>query len=123
MKNIIIALALLIGLASCTKYEDNTNSTTDVRSLPALHAVILGTTYDFPAPTDYQMWDATTDCHYYQGDLKLDVTVFLDGRVWSLPHGTLKGFTFSIVPPEGASGGIIMFTSGDFYPIEWVMVP
>lgn len=124
MFNKIIALILLTGLLSCTKYDNNTNTATDLRSLPSIHTEILGYSYDFPAPTSYQMWDATTDCTYEQNNLVFDITVGLDGKLYTLPTGKYNGQIFIITPPSSLSGATILFTGlGVQKPCVWVMVP
>ncbi len=126
MNSKIIALALLIGMASCTKYENNVNGPNDVRSLPSLHLGIsqTSTDYFFPAPTSYESWDATTDCHYVQGNLKLDVTIGLDGKIYTLPQGTYNGVTFVIKLPSAVSEAAMVFpATGQYYTVVWEMVP
>jgi hypothetical protein len=124
MKNIITALALLIGLASCNKYEDNTNTMTDTRSLPSVHFSFNGNDFNFQAPTSYKPWDAMTECDYVQGNLVMEITFGLDGKPYTLPQGKFNGQNFTVNYGTASSTAIILFyNTGQWYPAVFEMVP
>jgi hypothetical protein len=122
MYKLIILLALLIGLASCNKFDNF--GPDDSRSLPSLHTVILGQDFYFPSPTSHADWDATTDVGYAKGTFKVGFTIGLDGRVMSPPVGEYNGESFMVVVPTQTEGATIWFTSqAKWVPIVWEMVP
>lgn len=119
-----ILLVVLLATLGCTKYDANTNGPDDLRVLPSVHAVILNTVYDFPAPTSYKAWDASTDCSYVQGSFSVEMSLGLDGKPLGYPQGVLNGFSF-IISPKSQYGPakIFFFDTGQTFDIIWETTP